>query len=95
MMTATEARHFYDLYHLWDEDQSPALSWLSEGDNFVELLSKLMEVSRRWFPDNPADIPSSGFANWLVGTRRPSGASRVMSWWSLVAGTWCTGWDRS
>lgn len=63
MKTDTEARHFYDLYHLWDEDQSPALSWLSEGDNFVELLANCMEVSRRWFPDNPAEIPSGGFAH--------------------------------
>ncbi len=59
----TEARHFYDLYFLWDTEVSPAMAWLAEGTNFVEIVEDCIDVSTRWYPDTPATVPAGGFAN--------------------------------
>lgn len=60
-LSDTEARHFYDLYFLWDEEKSQALSWLSEGSNHDDVVTECLEVSARWY--NGSVVPDGGFAN--------------------------------
>jgi len=63
----TAVRHFYDLYFLWDEKQSPALGWLQEGDNHEAVVDDCLRVSRRWFSEEAA-VPSGGFARSVAFT---------------------------
>ena len=63
----TAMRHFYDLYFLWDEEHSPALGWLQDGDNQEAVIADCLEVSRRWFSES-AVVPEGGFAHSLAFT---------------------------
>ena len=63
----TAVRHFYDLYFLWDEERSPALSWLQNGDNHEAVVEDCLRVSRRWFSEEAA-VPDGGFAHSLAFT---------------------------
>jgi hypothetical protein len=58
----TAVRHFYDLYFLLDEERSPALDWLQQGDSHVEVVADCLRVSRRWFSEKAA-VPDGGFAH--------------------------------
>ncbi len=73
-LSDTEARHFYDLYFLWDEDISPALRWLDEGTNRDEVVADCLEVSARWY--GGAVVPDGGFANSAC-FRDPDLAGRI------------------
>ncbi len=64
----TEARHLYDLYFLWDEEKSPALPWLGEGQNLDAVVTDCLEVSKLWYPGAPSEVPAGGFANSRVFT---------------------------
>ena len=59
----TEARHYYDLYFLWDEEASPAMGWLADEENFTAVVNDCIEVSQRWYPASPARVPEGGFCN--------------------------------
>jgi hypothetical protein len=58
----TAVRHFYDLYFLLDEERSPALGWLRQGDNHEEVVADCLRVARRWFSEETA-VPDGGFAH--------------------------------
>ena len=63
----TAARHFYDLYFLWDEERSPALGWLQEADNHEAVIADCLQISRRWFSAE-AGVPDGGFAHSVAFT---------------------------
>lgn len=58
----TEARHFYDLYFLFDEEKSEALAWVGEGDNLSTVVADCVAVSRRWYGTEVV-VPDGGFSN--------------------------------
>lgn len=56
-----EARHYYDLWHLLDEDRSPALNWIDRRGNIDPLVDDCLRMTRSHYGFEPS-IPATGIA---------------------------------
>lgn len=62
-----EARHFYDIWCLLDEEQSPALQHLRTIDSVQEIFGDCVEITERFYGTTP-ERPDGGFAECVVFT---------------------------
>lgn len=60
-----EARHFYDLWYLLDDQRSPALAWLREQDALQKLVDDCSRITERFY-GTAVVRPLGGFATCSV-----------------------------
>jgi hypothetical protein len=61
MVRSREARHFYDIWCLLDEERSPALEQLRTIDHVPEIFGDCAQITERFYGSLPKR-PSQGFA---------------------------------
>lgn len=57
-----EARHYYDLWYLLDEERSPALRWIDEHGDIGPLVDDCVRITRDHYGSEPP-IPDAGIAS--------------------------------
>lgn len=62
-----EARHFYDIWCLLDEERSPALHHLRERDTAADIFDDCAQITERFYGTVP-ERPDGGFAQCVVFT---------------------------
>ena len=61
LVRSREARHFYDIWCLLDEERSPALEYLRSIDKVAEIFDDCAQITERFYGSTP-ERPSDGFA---------------------------------
>jgi len=56
-----EARHYYDLWYLLDEERSPALGWIAEQGHIGPMVDDCIRITRDHYGGEPT-LPAAGLA---------------------------------
>ena len=65
MVRSREARHFYDIWCLLDEERSPALEYLRTIDKVPEIFDDCWGLTQRFY-GSPPERPIQGFADCSI-----------------------------